>query len=146
MLVKEILKSKERAVVTARPSTAVPEAMELLISNGISCLPVVNDDDELVGIISDKDIFKKAHRDPQGFTKTTVNDLMTADLIVGLADDEISYIAGVMTNNRIRHVPIVEDRKLMGLVSVGDIVKTQMEHMEIENRYLRSYIDGSYPA
>jgi len=61
-------------------------------------------------------------------------------------DDEVSYIAGVMTNNRIRHVPIVENKQLAGLVSVGDVVKTQMENIQIENRYLKQYIDGSYPG
>jgi len=146
MQVKDILKTKDRDVVTASAGTPVPEAMKALISNKISCLPVVSDDRELKGIISDKDIFRKIHEDPEGFRDSTVGDLMTRDVIVGLLEDEIAYIAGVMTNNRIRHVPIVENSKLKGLVSVGDIVKTQMEKIEIENRYLKQYIGGDYPA
>ncbi|MCP4683854.1 MAG: CBS domain-containing protein [bacterium] len=146
MQVKDILKTKNREVVTATTSTPVPEAMKALISNRISCLPVVSDANKLEGIISDKDIFRKIHEDPDGFRDSTVGDLMSKDLIVGLMEDEIAYIAGVMTNNRIRHVPIVDDSKLKGLVSVGDIVKTQMEKIEIENRYLKQYIGGDYPA
>lgn len=146
MQVKDILKSKNREVVTANAETPVPEAMKALISNKISCLPVVSDNDELKGIISDKDIFKKVHEDPDGFRSSTVGELMSRDLIVGVMDDEVAYIAGIMTNNRIRHVPIVEENKLKGLVSIGDIVKTQMEHIKVENRYLKQYIAGDYPA
>jgi len=146
MQVKDILRNKNREVITATAATMVPEAMKALIANKISCLPVVSEAHELEGIISDKDIFKKVHEDPEGFQNSTVGELMSRELIVGLMEDEIAYIAGVMTNNRIRHVPIVEDSKLKGLVSVGDIVKTQIESIKVENRYLKQYIAGDYPA
>ncbi|MBD3257197.1 CBS domain-containing protein [candidate division GN15 bacterium] len=146
MQVKDILKAKERDLISARKHTTIPEAMNLLISNKISCLPVLSEKDELVGIISDKDIFYRVHADPQGFTKARVGDLMTEDVIVGLPDDEVAYIAGIMTNNRIRHIPIVDQGRLTGLISVGDVVKTQMEAVKIENRYLKQYIDGNYPG
>jgi len=71
---------------------------------------------------------------------------MTSELLVGLPTDEISYIAAIMTNNRIRHIPIMDGKNLIGLLSVGDIVKTLMANIETENRYLRQYIDGTYPA
>lgn len=146
MLVKDFLQANPRRLITARTSTPIPEAMALLIDNRISCLPVVNDEIELLGIISDKDIFRAAHKSPGDFTKATVADLMTADLIVGLSEDECDYIAGVMTKNRIRHVPIVDEKKLIGLVSVGDIVKSQLTSAEIENRYLKQYIHDKYPG
>ena len=146
MTVKDFLQSNPRQVVTARPSTPVKEAMALLIDKRISCLPVVDDAIDLIGIISDKDIFRAAHNDPNGFIDTTVGDLMTTDVIVGLADDECDYIAGVMTKNRIRHVPIVEEKRVIGLVSVGDIVKSTLSSVKIENRYLRQYISDKYPG
>lgn len=146
MRVKDILKAKDRELISARKETSVPEAMKLLISNKISCLPVLDGDHELVGIISDKDIFYRIHVDPDGFSKATVGDLMTEDVLVGLLEDEVSYIAGIMTNNRIRHVPIVDERRLVGLVSVGDVVKTQIEQVQIENRHLKQYIGGDYPG
>ena len=146
MEVKDFLKSNPRAIITARESTTVPEAMALLIDNRISCLPVVADGDELVGIVSDKDIFRAAYKNPGGFTQSAVRDIMTTDLIVGLADDDFDYIAGVMTNNRIRHVPIVQNRRLAGLLSLGDIVKSHLSTIQIENRYLRQYIDDTYPG
>ena len=146
MKVRDILKGKAQETITARPETKISEAMRLLIVNKISCLPVINESANLLGIISDKDIFNKIFDDPDNFRASTVTDLMSTDLIVGVPDDEVCYIAGIMTNNRIRHVPIVENKQLAGLVSVGDVVKTQMENIEIENRYLKQYIDGSYPG
>ena len=71
---------------------------------------------------------------------------MSTNLIVGLPEDDVAYIAGVMTENRIRHVPIVDRDRIIGLLSVGDIVKTQIENIKVENRYLWQYIEGSYPG
>ena len=146
MKVKDLLTSQVRALITIGPAAAVMEAMELLIVNQISALPVLDPTGVLVGIISDKDIFRRIFTEPSHFQQAEVRDLMTTDVIVGIPDDEIAYIAGVMTTNRIRHVPIIEEGRLAGLISVGDIVKTQMESTRIENRYLWQYINGSYPA
>jgi CBS-domain-containing membrane protein len=146
MQVKDILKSKGRDTITTSPDTKIRQAMELLIDNQISCLPVVGENGALQGIISDKDIFRMAFQDPEGLTEATVGELMTTNVIIGLPEDEVGYIAGVMTNNRIRHIPIVEQRRLVGLISVGDVVKTQMENIKVENRYLWQYIEGSYPG
>ncbi|MDD3733226.1 MAG: CBS domain-containing protein [candidate division Zixibacteria bacterium] len=144
MLVKDILKCKQKGLVTAIPNMTIRQAMELLIKNRISSLPVEDDDGKLIGIISDKDIFRKIFETRGDYRVFTVGQLMTTDLIVGLPDDELSYIAGLMTHNRIRHIPIVEKDRLIGIISVGDIVKTQMENMEVENRYLKQYLSGSY--
>lgn len=146
MLVKEFLRDNPRQLITADTNTSVADAMALLIKNKISCLPVVDTDNFLVGIISDKDIFTEAYRNPSGFTKGSVGELMSTELIVGLADDAFDYIGGVMTKNRIRHVPIVDNKLLIGLLSLGDIVKSQLQTIEIENRYLRQYIEDSYPG
>ena len=83
---------------------------------------------------------------PESFLECVVSEIMTSDLIIGLESDEIDYIAAIMTKNRIRHIPIVDSDRLVGLVSVGDVVKSRLEHIEIENRYLKQYIDGTYPG
>ncbi|MBU8934318.1 MAG: CBS domain-containing protein [candidate division Zixibacteria bacterium] len=145
MKVNGILKNK-RDVISITPDVTIKETMKMLIENKISCLPVMDKDDKLVGIISDKDIFGASYRDEKGFAAATVAELMSTDLIVGVPDDDLNYISGVMTNNRIRHIPIMDDGKLAGLISVGDIIKANMSSMEIENRTLRQYIDGSYPG
>ncbi|PWB68382.1 inosine-5-monophosphate dehydrogenase [candidate division GN15 bacterium] len=144
MLVREALLGK--AIITAKRTTPVRQAMQLLIEHRISCLPVVADNWELVGIISDKDIFRLIYDNSGVVDNSVVGDHMSTNLIVGLPTDDIEYIATVMTNNRIRHVPIVDGRRLIGLLSVGDIVKTQIDGYVAENRYLRQYIDGKYPA
>ncbi len=146
MLVKDILQAKDKRLITVGPDATLKQAMELLLKNKISSLPVLDDDEKLIGIISDKDIFRKAYEDAQGFQSKTVGDCMSTNLIVGLPEDDLAYIAGVMTENRIRHVPIVHREKIIGLLSVGDIVKTQMEHIKVENRYLWQYIEGTYPG
>ena len=146
MKVSEFMQKNQRRVITARESTPIPAAMSLLLQNRISCLPVLDDKSELAGIISDKDIFRAAFDDPRGFTELSVKQLMTTNLLVGLAEDDLAYIAGVMTNNRIRHVPIVENKRLIGLLSIGDIVKAQLKDIQIENRYLWKYIKDEYPG
>jgi CBS domain-containing protein len=146
MKVKEFLAANPRKVVTVQPDTLVQHAMARLIENAISCLPVESPKGELLGIISDKDIFRAAHKNPGTFIQEKVKELMSSDLIVGVGDDDFDYIAGVMTNNRIRHVPIVDRKRLIGLISVGDVVKSQLRSIQIENRYLRKYILDSYPS
>jgi len=146
MLVKDLLKKKEREVITIEPSVKILEAMGKLIDDKISCLLVMDSADKLTGIVSDKDIFHTVYKDRENFHEYTVSDIMTIDLIIGLLDDDINYIAGIMTQNRVRHVPILEKDKLVGLISIGDIIKAQMKYMQIENRYLKLYIDGGYPG
>lgn len=144
MLVKDLIKNKNRPIVTATTSMTILKAMDLLIANKISCLPVVGESGELKGIVSDRDIFRAVHKDKVGFKNLKVGDLMTAEVMIGVPDDDIQYIGGVMTQNRIRHIPIVEEKNLVGLISVGDVVKAHMDEVEVENRYLRTYIAGSY--
>ncbi|MEE8577432.1 MAG: CBS domain-containing protein [candidate division Zixibacteria bacterium] len=146
MTVRELLKTKSSQIVTTSPKESVKAAMSLLIERKISCLPVVDEGARLIGIISDKDIFVKLYETEGNFKDCTVGEIMSSDLIIGLPDDEVSYVAGLMTNNRIRHIPVLEADKLIGLVSVGDVVKTQMENIKVENRYLKSYIEGTYPG
>jgi len=147
MKVREILKSKAHAeVFTTKPDTQLSEAMAMLINNRISCLPVIGESEKLAGIISDKDIFRVVFDHPNDFGSHTVSSAMSTNLIVGIENDGLDYIASLMTNNRIRHIPIVDHDKLIGLVSVGDIVKAQIEDMQVENRYLKQYIMGNYPG
>ena len=144
MLVSTLLESKPKEVITANPSTTIEEAMDLLIKNKISCLPVLESDGKLVGIISDKDIFKKVHETKGKYHSLKVEDVMSTNLIVGLPTDNLEYIAGIMDKNWIRHIPIVEADNMIGLVSEGDIIKTMTQNKEIENRYLQMYLEGTH--
>lgn len=142
MRVKTLLKRNQREIVTALPSTTVDEAMDMLISNKIGCLPVLGHNGKLTGIISDKDIFKKVHETKGKYHDLKVGDVMSTNLIVGVPEDDLTYIASMMDKNWIRHIPIVEGDEMVGLVSQRDIIKTRSSRHERENRYLKMYMDG----
>ena len=142
MSVKNILAVKSDRIITTRPDTTIDQAMDLLINNKIGCLPVVENDGKLVGIISDHDIFAKIHATRGDYHSLKVSDLMTTELIVGVPDDELDYIAGVMKKNWIRHVPIVEGDHIIGIISQRDIIKYRVQRAEVENRYLMDMLHG----
>ncbi len=145
MLVSDILSAKSRPLVTATVETTIPEAMQLLLTHKISCLPVLSQA-KLVGIVSDKDIFALVHREPDNFRERKVWDIMTENVMTALPNDEIYQVAAIMTRYRFRHMPVVENDNVIGLVSIGDIVKAQLDSMSDENNYLRKYISGEYPG
>ncbi|RKX19377.1 MAG: hypothetical protein DRP35_07805 [Candidatus Zixiibacteriota bacterium] len=142
MLVKNTLEQLNKKIITASSKMTIEEAMDLLITNKIGCLPVLNDSNQIVGILSDKDIFHKIHETKGDYKHLKVEDIMTTEVVVGIPEDEINTIANIMDNNWIRHVPIVEDDKMIGLLSIGDVNRAQMESTKIENRYLKLYTDG----
>lgn len=142
MLVRTLLEQKPRSVVTAHPTMSVETAMDQLISHNIGCLPVLDKENNLVGIVSDKDIFRRIHQTRGQYHALTIEDVMSTDVIVGLPDDDLSYIAGIMDKNWIRHVPILDGDQVIGLVSQRDIIKTEAAHAETENRYLNLYMDS----
>jgi CBS domain-containing protein len=146
MKVREFLRNKPKRIVTATPRTPILEAMALMIENQIGYLPVINDKDEITGIISEREILRASLNNPDNFTKAVVGDQMITDPIVGIADDDLDYIAGVMTNNRLRRLPIVENRRLVGLLSLWDIMRSQLKDVQTENRYLKQYINNEYPG
>ena len=141
MLVKTMLEKKPKEVLTTSVTTTVDEAMDMLIKNQIGCLPVVDANQKLIGIISDKDIFEKVHQTKGQYQDLKVEDLMKTELIVGLPDDDIDYIAGLMEKNYIRHVPIVDGDQVVGMVSLRDIHKTYVKNKEVENRYLMDMLE-----
>ena len=141
MLVKTLLEAKPKQIISAVAETPIDEAMDMLIKNKIGCLPVLDQNKRLVGIISDKDIFEKLHQTKGQYDSLTVQDLMKTELIVGLPDDDINYIAGIMDKNWIRHVPIVDGDNVIGMVSLRDIHKTYVRNKEVENRYLMDMLE-----
>lgn len=142
MLVKERLKDKRNKIVAVKPETDALQAMDLMLKKSVRCLPVVDSKGKLLGIVDDKDIFRAIHKDHEGFKTLTAEQLMVSDLIVGIPDDDISYIAGLMSKNSIRYVPIMDEGKMVGLISRSDVLAAQRRHIEIENRYLQMYMEG----
>jgi CBS domain-containing protein len=141
MKIRDILRHKGTTVVTIRPQATIHDAMTILVAHHIGSLVVTNDHDKIVGIITERDILRECAARSEQVKETPVRQVMTTNLIIGVPDDDIGYVMGIMTNNRIRHLPIIDGEHLEGLISIGDVVKAQLEETEFENRYLKDYIE-----
>ncbi len=146
MKVREILEKKGRRVVTCHVDNSLLEALAIFSANKIGSLLAVDSNDQIQGIIAPRDILLIVLNDMEKIKDLKVHEIMTRDLIVASLDDDIDYIQAIMTENRIRHVPILEGPELKGLISIGDVVKAQVREKEVENRYLKEYIEGKYPG
>ena len=136
MKIRDFLKIKGRPVITIKPDEVVSAAIQKLIKNNIGALPVCNDNDELVGIISERDLLKECSRHGCDIGTNRVQGVMTRRVAVGSPEDEVDYATSVMKQERIRHLPIVVDRKIMGIVSMRDIVDMQLEETMALVRYV----------
>ncbi|MBI5326384.1 MAG: CBS domain-containing protein [Ignavibacteriae bacterium] len=143
MKVRDILKTKGPEVFTIGEDKTLTDAISILVNNKIGVLLVLNKEAKIMGILSERDIVKESHKNPEGFSGSKVKDVMTKKVIVVEADDEIDYVETVMTENRIRHLPVVHNKVLVGLISIGDIVKVQLSSTRYDNKYLMDYISGS---
>lgn len=146
MKVKDILATKGSGVVTCNPDNTLKEALGIFAGNKVGSLLVVNAEGNIQGIVAPRDILLSVLHDMDKINDLQVKDIMTSELIVATPDDTIVYIENIMTENRIRHIPILEDGKLQGIVSIGDVVNAQKETVTVENRYLKDYIVGKYPG
>lgn len=142
MRIRDILDVKGRRVVTTSPEGTVLDAMKVLNEHNIGAVIVV-EGDSIQGILSERDVLRLGASGPERLAKATVRDTMTRDVIVGLLDDEVHDAMGVMTQNRIRHLPIVLDGNLVGIVSIGDLVNASWLQAADENRHLKDYIQGN---
>jgi len=142
MTIKDILRTKGREVVTIAPGPTVLEAMRILVRYRIGAVVVV-DGNEIHGILSERDILNLGAEDPNLLTQRRVADIMTTDMITAVPEDGLQHAMDLMTRHRIRHLPIVENHRLAGIVSIGDVVNACRTHAEQENDQLREYISGS---
>ena len=135
---------KERPLSTIVPEKTVQEAIKILNDYNIGALPVCNAHSELVGIITERDILRLLGKpDYARALQQKVADVMTKNLIICVPDDTVENAMHVMTNNRIRHLPIIEGRKLIGILSIGDVVKAKLDDASTEVRFLRDYVTGT---
>ncbi len=144
--IREVLEDKGSEVFGVQPSHTVYEAIQVMVNHNIGAVLVVTEDERLVGIFTERDILKQCVRRSDRLKTTLVESVMTTDLIIGLPDDRVDYLLGIMTANKIRHIPILEDSQIVGVISIGDLVKSQLKDVQYENRYLKDYIMGKYPG
>lgn len=126
MNVSRILAAKPANLVTIDPNQSIRDALTLLARYDIGALVVTNAADELVGILSERDIVRRAIRE-NDVMDLSVADVMTKNVIVGVPEDDLINVAHTMTERRFRHLPIVEGRRVLGIVSIGDVLKAQRD-------------------
>lgn len=143
MKIGEIRKRAGNELQTISAGATVRAAVEKLVEYNIGALPVCDESGELVGIISERDILRcVAAKDSQAALLQKVAAIMTRNLVVSDPTNDVEYAMHVMTNKRIRHLPILVDDKLVDILSIGDVVKAKLDVTDTENRFLRDYVTG----
>lgn len=137
MQVSQILKTKGSAVKTIRPEAPVRAVAQALRSEGVGVMVVTDEVGTLKGIISERDLARGMADLGESLFHKTAADLMTPDVVTCTPDDTVAGIARVMTQRRIRHLPVMTGRKLVGLVSIGDVLKHRLDEVQLEANVLR---------
>jgi CBS domain-containing protein len=141
MNVARLLATKGMNVVTIRPDQTIREAIDLLARHNIGALVVVEGADKPVGIISERDIVRQLARNEELFANP-VSSIMTRHVITGMPQDDLMTVAKTMTEKRIRHLPLVDQGKLVGIISIGDVVRAQRDQYQGEIETLHTQILG----
>jgi CBS domain-containing protein len=138
---REILQSKGTEVYLVSPTATLQDVVNLLVQHNCGSLVVV-EDAQILGIITERDILRAAASINRPLVHCRVQDHMSVNLVTGRPDDPIGDVMGMMTEHRVRHLPVLDDARLVGIVSIGDIVKAQHQQLSMENHYLKNYIQG----
>ena len=141
MKLQEILHVKGRSVYTIGPDAMLADVVQRLVEYNCGSL-VVCQGDRMIGIVTERDILQACALKQGPLEELPVQRFMTSNPLTGVCTDQVEHVMGLMTENRIRHLPIVEDGKLTGIISIGDVVKAQHDQLSMENHYLKSYIPG----
>ncbi|RAK62549.1 CBS domain-containing protein [Phenylobacterium kunshanense] len=142
MLVSQILKTKGDSVFTVKPADSVGAVADLLHSRGVGAF-VVLDAERVVGIVSERDIVRAVASHGGAALERPVSDFMTANVLFAEPGDTIDSALGRMTDRRIRHLPVCRNERLVGIVSIGDLVKWKISEVEAEADGLKAYIAAS---
>jgi CBS domain-containing protein len=147
MRLRDILAEKGSNVFTIGGGRTVHEAVRALNEHRVGALVVTGQDERVEGIVSERDVLHAAAGtwDASGEPRERLRDrrvseLMTRDVIVATPDDDLDYAMGIMTQNRVRHLPIVAEGRLAGIVSIGDVVRAHLRQSAYENKMMRDYI------
>jgi CBS domain-containing protein len=139
MKISNILMTKSHQLVTVQPEQTVAEVVALFREHNIGALPVVTADGRLVGILSERDIVRRLLQYEQ-ILATPVQLLMTSQVITAVPNDDLISVAHTMTERRFRHLPVLEDGRLVGIISIGDVLKAQRDQYRGEIDTLETQI------
>jgi len=140
MLVSAILARKGRDVFTVGPEASIGDATELLRVHGIGALVVSDDGTAVIGILSERDVVRRLAESGPDVLAQPVASVMTGAVVTCAPTDSTEHLMETVTSRRIRHLPVVDDGRLVGLVSIGDVVASRVHELEEEARLLRDYI------
>jgi CBS domain-containing protein len=136
MKIRDLLKINSRPVITIGPNDTVSAAVQKLSEYDYGSLPVCNDKGELVGIVTERDIVRKCFKNIDACANFKVQDVMTKEVAVGILDDDLEYAISAMKRKRIRHLPIMDNYKVVGMVSMRDLLDVELKESQAELRYV----------
>lgn len=139
MRIADVLKNKGAGVLTVGPDMTVADLLASLVTRNVGAMVVVTDGAP-VGIVSERDVVRRLHEYGAELLERPVSDIMTVKVITCTPEDELDSLSALMTTNRVRHVPVLQNGHLSGIVSIGDVVKTRMEQLEAQQEQLEAYI------
>jgi CBS domain-containing protein len=139
MRIADVLRTKGGAVATIQPDATVAELIAGLAEHNIGAM-VVLASSGLEGIVSERDVVRQLHKQGPGVLDSPVSKIMTSVIATCAKADTIDAISALMTEKRVRHVPVLDNGKLIGIVSIGDVVKNRIDELEAEHAQLQSYI------
>lgn len=142
MLIETILNEKGGTVTTVSSASTLSQAAQLLDTKRIGAVVAVTETGELCGVLSERDIVRQMARHGEAALKMTVNESMTRGVITAHPNEDVDRCLGRMTDRRIRHLPVVDEGKLKGIISIGDLVKHKIDEVTAEAEAMTAYIKG----
>jgi CBS domain-containing protein len=139
MRIADVLRNKGAAVSTVSPETTVTELLAGLAEHNIGAM-VVMGSEGVLGIVSERDVVRRLHEQGADLLDRRVSDIMTSVVVTCEPGDAVDSLTAVMTEHRVRHVPVIVNGELAGIVSIGDVVKTRMDELQAEQQQLQDYI------
>jgi CBS domain-containing protein len=148
MKVEKIIELKGNEVYSVHIEAIVSDALNTLNEKNIGALMVLDSSGNIQGIVTERDIMRRCYHSQTNVKGLAIKDVMTPreKLIVARADDDVNDLMGAMTQNRVRHIPVVNEQdKVVGMVSIGDIIKAMLKDKDYQIRHLKDYIESKYP-
>jgi CBS domain-containing protein len=142
MLISSILRHKGSTVSTVQPQATVTELLAMLADRNIGAVVVSDDGESIAGIVSERDVVRHLHQTGPAVLDRPVSTIMTGSVRTCGPDANVDDLRQIMTDHRIRHVPVVAEGRLAGIVSIGDVVKSAIEELEAEKAHLVGYLHG----
>lgn len=146
-IVSSLIGSGQQKIVTIDRDKTVHDTMGLMVEHEIGAV-IITDQGKPAGMFTERDVLKcwAQKEDTKYFKEIKVGDAMSTNLIVVEPEDDLCYVVTIMIKNRIRHLPVVKDTVIVGMLSIRDVVKEQVTDLRAENHYLKEYLSGDYPG